>query len=297
MIFLSKENGIIDTHEHYQKGGNISLFFSIMKDLGISKVLFVPTGSSPKNRGHKVNTIELLKLQEKFPEKIIAFCTIYEKDPGAFEFFKKCIKKGAKGLKLIGGHPHYYKPGLLANRNLYKVLELAKIFQLPILVHVSPIRLPQAEKEFKIILKKYPEITFIWAHFCSCIYQDIYLKKCQYYLNKYSNLYTDISMGGGIKRYFKHLETINGAKIIRDFIIKYQDRILWGSDIILSSKKSQTRAWLRERIGTDFKIHRERFFKSKFAQNPDSLINGLFLPKRVLRKIYIENPKKILRLK
>lgn len=98
---------IIDAHEHYRKSGDFSTSFSVMKDLGISKMVFVPTGSPPKNRGYKGNTLELLRLQKQFPDKIIAFCTIYEKDPQTFRFVEYCIKKGAKGLKLIGGHPQF----------------------------------------------------------------------------------------------------------------------------------------------------------------------------------------------
>ncbi|MDI6591696.1 MAG: amidohydrolase family protein [Patescibacteria group bacterium] len=289
----SKISGIIDSHEHYRKGGNISAFFSAMKVLKISKVVFVPTGSPPNNRGYKGHMAELLKLQKKFPDKIIAFCTINEKDPQAFEVFENCIKKGGQGLKLIGGHPQFYRPPL-NSPCLYKVLDRVQKYQLPVLIHVSPITLPRAAREFEKIIRKYPKITFIWAHFCSCIYQGINLEKAQYYLDRYPNLYTDISMGGGIKRYFKYLQ-INPKKI-RDFVIRYQDKILWGADLILDTKEYKNQDWLVERISCDFKLHQKKFFKCKFVRDPKLLINGLFLPKKILKKIYVINPKKILRI-
>lgn len=294
MLKRKRITGIIDSHEHYRKGGNVFTFFKVMKVFGISRAVFVPTGSPPNNRGYKSYLTELLKLQKKFPDKIIAFCTVNEKDPKAFKIFENCIKKGGQGLKLIGGHPQFYKKELLSSPNFYKILNIAKTHHLPVLIHFSLIKLPEAEKEFKKILKHYPDITFIWAHFCSSIYRGINLEKCQYYLDKYPNLYTDISMGGGIKRYFKYLN-INSKKI-RNFIVKYQDRILWGCDLILDSKRQKNENWLLERMNSDFRMHQKKVFKSKFAKDPKTLIKGLFLPKRVLEKIYIENPKRVLKI-
>lgn len=81
---------------------------------------------------------------------------------------------------------------------------MVKTHQLPVLIRVSP--LPQAEKEFEKILKIFSNIVFIWAHFCSIIYKGINLEKAKDYLDRYPNLYTDISMEGGIKRYLNILK-------------------------------------------------------------------------------------------
>jgi hypothetical protein len=52
-IYLDGLYGKIDTHEHYRVGGNIDSFLKAAGCFGISKVVFVPTGSSPDNKYYK----------------------------------------------------------------------------------------------------------------------------------------------------------------------------------------------------------------------------------------------------
>jgi hypothetical protein len=52
-ILLDGLYGKIDMHEHYRAGGNIEEFLKAAGALGISKIVFVPTGLNPDNRGYK----------------------------------------------------------------------------------------------------------------------------------------------------------------------------------------------------------------------------------------------------
>jgi len=47
-------------------------------------------------------------LKKLFPEKIIAFCTIDEKDEKAIFDLEECLQNGGEGLKILGGHPNFY---------------------------------------------------------------------------------------------------------------------------------------------------------------------------------------------
>jgi predicted TIM-barrel fold metal-dependent hydrolase len=290
-ILLDGLYGKIDMHEHYRAGGNVDNFLRAAGALGVSKVLFLPTGVSPDNAGYKVHQAFLVKYITKlYPEKIIPFCTINEADPKAAEVFEECLLAGGKGLKLLGGHPNFYDEPL-DSKNMYKVYEVAKKYKVPVLVHGSIINVPQTLDELKRIYGDFPEVTFIHAHYCSSIFKGINLELCQEILDKYSNVYTDLSMGGGIKRYHRYFK--QDLEKVKNFIIKYQDRILFGSDIILDNSYYKNLDWLYNRIRCDIDLHQKKEYTCSFGEK-DWLHQGFSLDKKILHKIYFENPKKVL---
>jgi len=281
----------IDMHEHYRDGGNVEEFLKAAGSLGISKIVFVPTGSPPDNQGYQDHQESLIKrIKKQYPEKIIAFCTIDEADPEAAEIFEQCLKDGADGLKLIGGHPQFYDEPL-NSENMYKVYQKADEYKVPILLHGSIINIPELKDQLDQVYSDFPEVTFIQAHYCSTIMKGINLNLCAELLDKHPNLYIDLSMGGGIERYQRYFRQDLGK--VKDFILTYQDRILFGSDIILSRSTSKDFDWLYQRLKVDLDLHQQKEYTSAFGEK-DILHQGFNLDKEVLRKLYYENPKKVL---
>jgi len=109
-------------------------------------------------------------------------------------------------------------------------------------------------------------------------------------LDKHPNLYIDLSMGGGIARYHRYLR--QDLETIKDFVVKYQDRILFGSDIILRPARNDF-DWLYERIRCDIDLHEKAEYTCEFGES-DWVHQGFNLDKEILRKLYYENPKKVL---
>ena len=105
-------------------------------------------------------------------------------------------------------------------------------------------------------------------------------------------------MGGGLNRYVGYFD--KDVKPFRDFIIKYQDRILWGADIVLDGEpyrgQKKNTAWVFKRMLTDFMIFQGRSWREPLHPENTMRHRGLDLPEDVLRKIYWENPKRILGL-
>lgn len=287
---------IIDTHEHFTAGGHMEKYLQAAAGFGIKKTVFVPTGKAPDNEGYKQNMAALLQMQKKYPNQIIAFCTVDDEDPEAPQIFENCLKKGGKGLKLINGHPDFYDAPL--NSPIMKQLfEVAAEYDVPVLIHITMYRLPQAGEEFKDILDEFPTVTVQIAHYCSAIYDGVHLEICAAILDRYPNVYIDTTMGGGIERYFKYMR--EDIKPIKDFIIKYQDRITYGTDMILSRKGlSSTREWLRGRMSCDLSALKEsQVICPVIASAVSDPVPGFSLPADVLQKILVENPKKILKFK
>lgn len=290
-LLLDGLYGKIDMHEHFRTGGDVEAFLKATGSLGISKILFVSTGLGPDNRGYKTHQKYLVKYIKKlYPEKIIVFCTIDEADFQAAEIFEQCLQDGGEGLKIIGGHPSFYDEPL-NSENMYQVYQIAAKYQVPVLVHASIINLPQTKEELDQVYSDFPEVTFIHAHYCSAIFEGINLDQCAELLDNHPNLYIDLTMGGGIQRYHKYLRE-DLAKIL-DFIIKYQDRILFGSDIILDRAKYKDLNWFYERVKCDIDLHEQEEYTCQFGEK-DWLHGGFNLDKGVLRKLYFENPQKVL---
>lgn len=277
----------ISAHEHYRSGASIELYLKVAQDMGIEKAVFVPTGMGPDNRGYERHMAELLQVQKKYPHQVVAFATLDEEDPNAAQVLEEAIRAGARGLKSIGGHPHFYDEPL-DSPNLYRVYEVLRKHGLPLLIHASLGKFPKQRRELERVLKDFPDLTVVAAHYAKTA---PHLEQGQELLDRYPNLFVDISMGGGLPRYQK--EICLESKKFRDFIIRNQDRILWGTDIILTRKSQED--FLRRRITTDFHIF-ERAFYADDHLAPNQVHAGFKLPREVLEKIYHTNPKRVLKI-
>lgn len=277
----------ISAHEHYRAGGSMELYLDTARELGIEKAVFVPTGLGPDNRGYRKHMKALLVIQKKYPDQVVAFATLDEADPNAASILEEAVKDGARGLKLLGGHDHFYDEPL-DSPNMVKVYEVCRKYKLPLLIHASLTKYPAQKKELEHILRDFPDLTIVAAHYAKT---SPHLEECQELLDRYPNLYIDISMGGGLARYQNEIRPDPGK--FRDFIIKNQDRIQWGTDIILTRKK--TAEFLRRRISADLDMFEKKSYVYD-ATMPGQAQPGLYLPKSVLQKIFYDNPKRIFKI-
>ncbi len=277
----------ISTHEHFKAGGDMEVFFEAMRFFNIEKVLFVPTGKSPDNKGCVENMAELLVLAKKYPDLIIPYAAVNETDAASPLALEEAYRGGARGLKLMSGHPNFYKMPL-DNPVMMSLFAKARELNLPVLIHISPLKFPSQRKEFENLLRAFPEVRVVAAHYGRTAPEFAETRRL---LDTYPNLFMDISMGGGLKRYRKEMRAdVSGYT---DFINKYQDRLMWGTDIILSKKTNLD--FLRGRIGMDMLVLGKPFYAdTRPGMDPEKIFVGLGLPSPVLRKIFYENPQKIL---
>jgi len=290
-LYLDGLYGKIDMHEHYYVGGNIDLFLRALGCFGISRVVLLPTGLAPDNRFYKANWAGLMIWAKQYPNQIIPFCTIDEADPHAGELVEQYILEGAKGIKLIGGHPEYYDEPL-NSANMYKVYEMAAKYDVPVLIHASLVNIPELNDQLDQVLTDFPGVNFVFAHYGNTLTRGVHLDVIAELLDKHPNLYTDLSQGGSITSYYAYLD--RDLDTIRNFVITYQDRILFGSDLILSLFTNDP-AWLYARVKSDIDICQKAELTSEFGM-PDGVHQGLDLDRQILRKLYYENPRRVLGL-
>jgi predicted TIM-barrel fold metal-dependent hydrolase len=277
----------ISAHEHYRAGGSLDAYRKVAAEMGIRKVVLLPTGDAPDNRGYREHMASLLEAAKQAPDFIIPFATVNPSDADAVAVLADAVHKGARGLKLMSGHPDFYRAPL-DGPPMMALFEEARDLGIPILMHVSPMRLPKQMPELEHLLRAFPTLTVIAAHYARTPPD---FDETARLLDTYPNLFMDVSMGGGLSRYQGEIPRF--LRRYRDFVLDYQDRLMWGTDLILDAQETESE--IRERIETDFLLLGSRLYVDPQAGRDKTAIEfGLDLPRPVLQKIFYDNPVRIL---
>jgi hypothetical protein len=134
------------------------------------------------------------------------------------------------------------------------------------------------------MLDKNPDLVFIGCHLASLEWS---VDELAAWLDKYPN--TAVDMAARMGQLF--FQTRENREKVRDFFIKYQDRILYGTDIIDRGQEKEPfqkrmhETWVKdwEYLVTD---------QTMSSNLIDGEFKGLKLPKEVVNKIYLGNAKK-----
>ena len=145
---------------------------------------------------------------------------------------------------------------------------------------------PSYEKQIAArdnMLAKHPRIKFVGAHLGSLEWS---LEELANHLDKYTNMYVDLARMPDL---FLHAK--NDWQKTRDFFIKYQDRLLYATDVQVGESKDTAR--FNKNIH-DARIRYWTFFVSDTDMNEDPVgsFKALHLPASVINKIYYENARR-----
>ncbi len=213
---------------------------------------------------------------------------------------------GCDGIKMLNGKPNYRQSSGLALDCVVYDDYFARLEErgFPVLWHVNdpeefwnPEQAPEWAKgpgwlyderspskesiyqECERVLEKHPKLNVIFAHF---YFLSDDLPRAAALLDRYPRVSFDLAPGIEMLHNFT-----KRPEEARDFFLRYQDRIVFGTDFGPGGRDS--RLWVvRNFLETDEQFHvptDERLFW------PDhrTMIRGLALPEEVLRKIYAEN--------
>ncbi len=137
------------------------------------------------------------------------------------------------------------------------------------------------------MLQKHPDLKFIGAHLGSLEWS---LDELAIRLDNFPNMNVDLTRLSHLK-----LHTLKDRQKTRDFFIKYQDRLIYGTDTGVNDAENPTELkdnihdrWVRE---WKFYVSDEKIELNRFGE-----LNGLKLPREVVDKIYLKNALEILEL-
>jgi predicted TIM-barrel fold metal-dependent hydrolase len=202
-------------------------------------------------------------------------------------------ERGVVGYKIwVGVSPAIDDP---ANEPTFTKME--QIGMIGASIHISqpyprnckdPVKFWESINAWERILDRHPDLVVVNAHMLNLFYSDEQLEYLQYFLDTYPNVYLDIAAR------FKDFYSMSPEKI-RNFFIKYSDRILFGTDISTQPQKGKYQE-VAEAYDRCFKmLETESVFTSAFF-SPDvegKTIQGISLPVDVLEKIYYKNAMKL----
>lgn len=307
---------VIDMHSHgYAKSKEeIEQWIRTMNAFGIEKTIIL-SGVA----GKKFDSI--YNIYSKYNDRFEVWCafdyTGYEEgdwSQKAVKELERCYSVGAKGVgeladKGLGLFSSFSTPpayGLhIDDKRMQPLLEKCGELKMPINIHVAepywmyePIDVHNDglmnAAEWKIdtsnenillhaelietlenVVRDNPWTTFIACHFANCSYDLSIIGRL---LGTYDNLYADISARYG--------ETATTPKYTRAFYEKYQDKLLYGTD--LGFKPSMYEGTFRILETED-----EHFYDHSYLYH--WALYGLGLKDSILKKIYNENAQKIIK--
>ncbi len=327
-----KKQKIIDGHIHFQNIEKMEKAVRTMDKLGFEKTCCMSLINTDRVNFNP----EELYFKSKYPKRVYIcgasdYTKLINRSAGAAKDLEDQIEllraAGFDGVKIITGKPSYYKfTNTPFDNNVFsgffKRLEKTNF---PLLFHVGDpaeywrpddafsnlrgwnytkggfVTFPELLRQVEAVLKKNPKLTVIFAHF---MFLADNLERVGGYFKKYPNMCVD--MTPGTELYYKLSENPEKA---REFFIKWQDRILYGTDLFytggpvpskkekfedLTDRNAEILVGLKEFFTTDREL--KLFKKSDLKVYNISLaapIKGIKLPKKVLDKIFFRNFERI----
>lgn len=278
----------IDVHEHVKNLEQAERILKIMDIFQIKKMVLLATPSitfgekTDKFEKYDENAEELFRIKEKYPDRFLIFVTVDQFDKDAVEKLENYSKRGASGLKLYNGVIDSLGP--INSSKMYEIYEKCRELNLPVLIHVESLNEIQRE-EFEQVLDGFPDLKFNCAHFCGA---ESNLELLSNLLDSHANLMTDMSPWSRVGGF-----AVNDSKKFRDFFIKYQDRILFGTDIVLDER------WKFDLVIKEwFRCDSALLEKQSFScyKERSRVLEGMNLPREILEKIYLKNAEKFLHI-
>lgn len=310
----------IDVHNHLGGGkqtltaDRVASYLTEMNEAGVQTVVNLDGGWGDRLKE------TIAALDAAHPDRFLTFAQIDfngidNEDWGDREAkrLEESFKAGARGLKFHKslGLSYRYKNNELMkvdDPKLDGIFEVCAKYQRPVMLHTAdpaafftPLdrfnerwhelnehpnwlfygdKFPSREellKQFTNAVARHPKTTFIGAHFGNNV-ED--LATVDEWLDAYPNLYIDIDA--------RISELGRQPYTARKFLIKHQDRILFGTDT--TPRREAFRIYYRF-LETD-----DEYFDCAESHHLQGfwMIYGVFLPREVLENIYYKNAEKVL---
>ncbi len=303
---------VIDIHSHPYANSKEELktWVKNMDEAGIKKTILLTYA-----HGSKFDS--LINFYSDYPERFDLWCgfdfTNYDKPgfgPNAVKELERCYKMGAKGVGELGdkgiGLMYCNPPAFgmhIDDDRMDLLLEKCAELKMPVNIHVGEpqwfyekmdstndglmnafswrldqqkgLNLKEVLSTLENALQKHPNTIFIACHLAN---QNHNLENLGLLLDKYSNLYADISA--------RYAETAPVPRYAKSFIERHSSKLLYGTD--MGFQKSMYEITFRILESLDEHFYEIELFNYHWA------LYGLGLKDETLEKLYYKNAQKIL---
>lgn len=277
LIARSVAGPIIDLHQHTNYlGRSDEALLTHQRALGIQKTVLLPAGSKYGLAADCGGNDTVMNLARKYPKDFCFFANELPDLPEARPVIEKFLKAGAIGI----GEQKF--PVDCDSSHIQKIAEIAREFDVPVLLHFEHQMYNFGLERFHKVLEKFPKVRFIghaqtwWGNIDRNHDQTVMYPKTKVtpggitdrLLSDYPNMFGDLSAGSGLNSLLRDEDRT------RDFLQRHQDKLLYGSDC------------------TDHEGRGEKCIGAKAI----AAIRRLSPSPAVARKIFHQNIRKVMRL-
>jgi predicted TIM-barrel fold metal-dependent hydrolase len=224
---------VIDLHQHtHYSGRTDEQLIAHQKTMGISLSVLLPAGSRYGLAADCYGNDSVVALARAYPKQFIFFANELPDIPETRAVIEKYLKAGAKGI----GEQKY--PVECDSAGMQLVAEIARDYQVPVLMHFQYNTYNMGIERFHKMLAKFPSVNFIghaqtfWGNIDRNHRQEVLYPKgpvtpggiSDRFLSDYPNMYGDLSAGSGLNALQRDEDHA------RDFLKRHQDRLIYGSD-------------------------------------------------------------------
>ncbi len=193
---------------------------------------------------------------------------------------------GDKGLGDMYGHPVPGRDIHIDNPRLRPLLAKCAELDMPVSIHIAePIWMYEPMEDYDELIGTFeravaqnPATTFIACHYLNMNHD---LPRLAAMLDRYSNMYIDLAA--------RIPESAAIPRATREFIIKYADRILFGTDVGMNASMYRNQYRILETADEHIYFHDYDNYGYHWP------LAGFHLPDDVLEKIYNANAKRLFR--
>src|ERR1035441_10586401 len=224
---------VIDLHQHTHYAGRTDeQLIAHQKTMGITLSVLLPAGSRYGLAADVYGNDSVVALARAYPRQFLFFANELPDIPETKTVIEKYLRLGAKG---IGEQKFPVECDSLA---MQLVAEIARDYQVPVLMHFQHNTYNMGIEKFHTMLAKYPTVNFIghaqtfWGNIDKNHRQEVLYPKgpvtpggiSDRLLSDYPNMYGDLSAGSGLNA------LVRDEDHARDFLKRHQDRLIYGSD-------------------------------------------------------------------
>ncbi|MGH8247971.1 MAG: amidohydrolase family protein [Gammaproteobacteria bacterium] len=224
---------IIDIHQHtnYSGRSDHELVWH-QQEMGIARTVLLPAGRLYGLAASAGRNETVVALARRFPDRYVFFANELPDIPGTRAELEKYLKLGAIGI----GEQKF--PVECDSPAIDLVAEIAREFNVPVLMHFQHEAYNTGFERFHRTLKKHPRVNFIghaqtwWGNIDRNHVPTVMYPKTRVtpggitdrLLSDYPNMYGDLSAGSGLNSMLRDEEHA------QDFLRRHQEKLIFGSD-------------------------------------------------------------------
>ena len=285
----------IDVHAHVGSLENMAGYVQVTKILKeehkVNLEIWIDL-SSPLEPGGKGEDF-IKEAQEKYPNRFLP-CINHYRLSGKLKYSPEELaewkERGVVGFKIWTGlstaiNNPVYDPTFTKMEEIGMVGASVHVAQpYPTRWCKDPIDFWKSQNAWQRVLDRHPDLVVVNAHMLDLFNSDEQLDYLKYMLETYPNFNVDLAAR------FQQFHMMDRDNL-RKFMIKYSDRILFGTDISSQPRKDDPKQVAEQYMRCFKLLETDEIVKGGFFGEDET--KGLALPQDVLEKIYYKNAARL----